>query len=78
MGALATSGFRMQTLIIIAFMLLIIYNLGAGLYYMLTDKDGSRRTVRALTRRVAFSALLVLLVVIGIATGIIQPHGIAR
>jgi hypothetical protein len=68
----------MQTLIIVAFLAIIIYNLGAGLYYMLTDTDGSKRTVNALTRRIGFSILLILLVVIGIATGIIQPHGVGQ
>jgi succinate dehydrogenase/fumarate reductase cytochrome b subunit len=68
----------MQTLIIVAFLLLIIYNLGAGLYYMLTDRDGSKRTVNALTKRIALSVVLVLLVIAGIASGIIQPHGIQR
>lgn len=69
---------RMQTLIIVAFLLLIVYNLGAGLYYMLVDKGGSKRTVNALTRRIALSVALILLVVIGVATGVIQPHGVGR
>lgn len=68
----------MQTLIIVAFLLLILYNLGAGLYYMLVDKGGSKRTVNALTRRIALSVALILLVVIGVATGVIQPHGVGR
>jgi hypothetical protein len=68
----------MQTLIIVAFLILIIYNLGAGLYYMLTDADGSKRTVNALTRRIGLSIALILLVVIGIATGVIKPHGIGQ
>ena len=68
----------MQTLIIVAFLILIIYNLGAGLYYMLTDNDGSKRTLNALTRRIALSVVLILLVIAGIATGIIQPHGVGR
>jgi hypothetical protein len=68
----------MQTLIIVAFLILIIYNLGAGLYYMLTDTDGSKRTVNALTRRIGLSIALILLVVIGIATGVIKPHGIGQ
>ena len=68
----------MQTLIIVAFLILILYNLGAGLYYMLTDKGQSNRTVNALTRRIGLSILLILLVVIGIATGVIQPHSIQR
>ena len=68
----------MQTLIIVAFLILILYNLGAGLYYMLTDKGRSDRTVNALTRRIGLSVLLIVLVIIGIATGVIQPHGIQR
>jgi len=68
----------MQTLIIVAFLILILYNLGAGLYYMLTDKGRSDRTVNALTRRIGLSLLLIVLVIIGIASGVIQPHGIQR
>lgn len=68
----------MQTLIIVAFLVLIIYNLGAALYYMLTDKGQTNRTVNALTRRIGLSVLLIVLVIIGIATGVIQPHGIQR
>lgn len=66
----------MQTLIIVAFLILILYNLGAGLYYMLVDKGQTKRTVNALTRRIGLSVLLIVLVVIGIATGVIQPHGV--
>lgn len=66
----------MKTALIVGFLLLILYNLGAGLYYMLTDKGQSNRTVNALTRRIAISVLLVVLVIIGIATGVIQPHGV--
>jgi putative copper export protein len=66
----------MQTLLIIAFLGLILYNLGAGLYYMLVDRGTTHRTVNALTRRIGFSVLLIVLVLIGIATGVIKPHGI--
>ena len=68
----------MTTLIIIAFLVVILYNLGAGLYYMMTDKGQTDRTVRALTWRIGLSVLLILLVIAGIATGVIQPHGLAR
>lgn len=68
----------LQKLIIIAFLVLILYNLGAGLYYMITDKGQSNRTVNALTKRIAFSVVLILLVLLGIWTGVIQPHGIQR
>ncbi len=43
---------------------------------MMTDKGGSDRTVKALTRRIGLSVLLIVLVIIGIATGVIQPHGV--
>lgn len=66
----------MKTLVIVSFLALIVYNLGAGLYYMLTDKGSSKRTVNALTRRVVLSVALIALVGIGIATGFIQPHGV--
>lgn len=66
----------MKTLIIVAFLILILYNLGAGLYYMLVDKGTSNRTVNSLTRRIALSVLLIALVVLGIATGVIEPHGV--
>lgn len=66
----------MKTLIVLGFLALIVYNLGAGLYFMMTDKGGSGRMARALTRRIALSVALVLLVLAGIATGFVQPHGI--
>lgn len=66
----------MKTLVVIAFLGLILYNLGAGLYYMLVDHGQSKRTVNALTRRIALSIALIVLVVIGMATGIVHPHGV--
>ena len=67
----------MKTLVILGFLALILYNLGAGLYYMLTDKGTTNRAVNALTKRIALSVVLILLVVAGIATGYIQPHGVS-
>lgn len=66
----------MKTLVAVAFLAVILYNLGASLYYMMVDKGGSSRMVKALTRRIALSVALIVLVLIGIATGIVQPHGI--
>jgi succinate dehydrogenase/fumarate reductase cytochrome b subunit len=66
----------MKTLIVLAFLALIVYNLGAGLYFMMTDKGGSGRMVKALTRRIALSVVLILLLIAGIATGFVQPHGV--
>ncbi len=66
----------LKTLLIIAFLILILWNLGAGLYYLLVDKSQSKRTVNALTWRIGLSVGLILLVILGIWTGFIKPHGI--
>ncbi|KRA76023.1 MULTISPECIES: twin transmembrane helix small protein [unclassified Lysobacter] len=66
----------LKTLLIIAFLILILWNLGAGLYYMLVDKGQSKRTVNALTRRIALSVALILIIILSIKMGWIQPHGI--
>lgn len=65
-----------STILILLFFAAIIYNLGAGLYFMMTDKGDSDRTLKALTRRIALSVVLIVLVIIGIWTGLIRPHGI--
>jgi putative copper export protein len=66
----------MKTLLVVGFLVLIVYNLGAALYYMLTDRGESKRAVNALTRRIALSVALIALVAVGIATGVIQPHAV--
>jgi hypothetical protein len=66
----------MQKLLIIAVLVVIVWNLGAGLYYMMVDKGATDRTVRALSWRIGISVALILLVVAGIYTGWIKPHGI--
>ena len=66
----------MKTLLIVGFLILIVWNLGAGLYYMLVDKGESKRTVNALTRRVALSIALIAIVVISAKMGWIQLHGL--
>ena len=52
----------LETLLIIAFLVVIVWNLGAGLYYMMIDKGTTKRTVNALTRRIALSVALILFV----------------
>ena len=63
-------------ILIVVFLIAIVWNLGAGLYYMMTDKGGTDRTVKALTRRIGLSVLLIVLIIIGMVTGYIQPHGL--
>ena len=68
----------LKTLLIVAFLIVIVWNLGAGLYYMLVDKGTTKRTVNALTRRIALSVALILLVALAIYMGWITPHGVGR
>src|SRR4249919_1789498 len=67
-----------KTLLIIAVLILILWNLGAGLYYMLVDKGEGKRTVNALTRRIALSIALIIGVVIAAEMGWIEFHDIGR
>ena len=66
----------LKTLLVVAFLLVILWNLGSALYYLLVDRGQSKRTVNALTRRIALSVGLILLVILGIYMGWIKPHGI--
>ena len=66
----------LKTLLIVAFLVVIVWNLGAGLYYMLVDKGTTKRTVNALTKRIALSVALILLIGLAIYMGWITPHGV--
>ena len=68
----------LKTLLIVGVLILILWNLGAGLYYMLVDKGQTKRTVNSLTRRIGLSVGLILFVVLAIYMGWIEPHGVGR
>ena len=63
-------------IIVVLFLFIIIGSLFSGLYYLVKDKGTSERTVRALTLRISLSVLLFILLMIGYATGLLQPHGV--
>ena len=66
----------LKTLVIVGVLILILWNLGAGLYYMLVDKGQTKRTVNSLTKRIGLSVALILFVVVAIKMGWITPHGV--
>jgi len=66
----------LSKIIIVLFLFLIIGSLFSGLFYLVKDKGASERTVRALTVRISLSVLLFVLLMIGYATGVLQPHGV--
>lgn len=61
-------------ILLIAMLLFIILNLAAGFVYLMKDRGSTTRTVRALTWRVGLSFVLLLLLMVGFATGLIKPH----
>lgn len=63
-------------IIIILFLFIIIGSLFSGLFYLVKDKGASDRTVKALTVRISLSVLLFVLLMIGMYTGVLQPHGV--
>ena len=63
-------------ILIVLILFVIIGSLFSGLFYLVKDKGTSERTVRALTVRISLSVLLFLLLMLGYATGVLQPHGI--
>jgi hypothetical protein len=66
----------LSKIIVILFLLIIVGSLFSGLFYLIKDKGSSERTVRALTVRISLSVLLFILLMLGYATGLLQPHGI--
>jgi small neutral amino acid transporter SnatA (MarC family) len=64
----------MKTLVVVTFLLLILYNLGAALFYMIVDRGTTNRAVNALTRRIGLSVLLILLVSAALLSGVIRGH----
>jgi hypothetical protein len=63
-------------ILIVLILFTIIGSLFSGLFFLIRDKGASDRTVRALTVRISLSVLLFVLLMIGYATGLLQPHGV--
>ncbi|MDZ7734995.1 MAG: twin transmembrane helix small protein [Gammaproteobacteria bacterium] len=62
--------------IIILFLIAIFASLTSGLYYLIRDRGQSNRAVKALSWRIGLSLTLFILLMIGFATGLMQPHGL--
>jgi cytochrome bd-type quinol oxidase subunit 2 len=64
-------------ILILACLVAIVLSLGSALFYLMSDKGGSKKMARALTIRVGLSILLFVLLLIAWWQGLIQPHGIS-
>lgn len=62
--------------LIVLLLLLILASLFSALVYLVRDKGGGRRTVRALTWRIGLSLGLFALLLLSSWMGWIQPHGL--
>lgn len=60
--------------LVILLLLLVLSALFSGLYFLIRDKGHSTRTVKSLTWRIGISLALFVLLLIGAATGLIEPH----
>lgn len=63
-------------LFIIFVMIIIAGSLASGLFFLVCDKDNSKRTVKALTLRISISLSLFIFLFIAYKLGLIHPHGI--
>ena len=70
------SGPLLFKILIITLLFIIIVALASGMFFLVRDKGTTDRTVKSLTVRIVLSVLLFLLLFIGLATGLIKPHGI--
>ena len=61
---------------ILLMMLCILVALGSGLFFLVKDDGKTKRTVKALSLRIAISVVLFLLLFLGFALGFIKPHGV--
>ncbi len=63
-------------IVVIIAIFAIIFSLGSGMVFLLKDKSGSKRTVKALTFRIGLSVALFVLLLVAFALGWITPHGV--
>jgi len=62
--------------LIVAALVAILASLAFGMVFLIKDKGTTQRTAKALTVRIALSVTLFGLLMLGIITGHIKPHGI--
>lgn len=63
-------------LIIVVALLAIVVSLGVALWRLISDRGESQRAVRALTFRIGLSIVLFVLLLLGMLTGVVVPHGV--
>ena len=62
--------------IIVVLLLVDLFSLGQALFFLVRDEGKSDRMLKALTWRIGLSVFIFILLLIGQAVGLIQPHGL--
>lgn len=71
----ATRSGMLIKVVIVAFLIAIVVSLFAGAFFLVKDPSTSKRTLHALTWRVALQVGLILLLVLAFFMGWLKPHG---
>lgn len=66
----------MIKIIVLLLVVLILFSLASGLYFLVKDRGGSERTVKALTWRIGLSVALFVLLMAGYFLGFIPKTGL--
>jgi succinate dehydrogenase hydrophobic anchor subunit len=59
--------------VVLLILLAILVSLGSGLYFLIRDREGSPRLLKALKIRIGLSAALILFLVVSYLLGWISP-----
>lgn len=65
----------MFKILIVVLFLAVVGALFSGLFFLMKDSSDKKRVVNALAWRVGLAAALIVLVAIGVATGLLEPRG---
>lgn len=60
-------------IIIILFFVAMVVSLFSGLYYLVKEDNSGRGTLRSLTLRISIWVVLLILLGVGMVTGLIEP-----
>ena len=63
-------------LVVIVLLLVVVFSLGQALFFLIRDEGKSDRMMKSLTWRIGLSVFIFILLLIGQAMGLIQPHGL--
>ena len=64
-------------IVVLSLLLIVIFSLGSALFHFVRNGGDSDKMLKALTWRIGLSVFIFLLLLIGQAVGLIQPHGLS-